>query len=87
MFFDQLAIAITALKNNYKHIDCACVYQNEKEIGQAFADTVDHIIQRKDLFVTSKLWITMMEPDRVEEGMQMALKNLHLESLDLFLIH
>lgn len=76
-----------AFENGYKHIDCAYVYQNEKEIGQAFADTVDHVIKRKDLFVTSKLWVTMMEPDRVKEGIQIALKNLRLEYLDLFLIH
>lgn len=76
-----------ALENGYKHIDCAFVYENEKEIGQTFADTIGTVIQRKDLFVTSKLWLHMMEPHRVRECLEMTLKDLQLEYLDLYLIH
>ena len=76
-----------ALENGYKHIDCAFVYENEKEIGQTFTDTIGTVIQRKDLFVTSKLWIHMMEPHRVRECLEMTLKDLGLEYLDLYLIH
>ncbi|RDD40220.1 Alcohol dehydrogenase [NADP(+)] [Trichoplax sp. H2] len=77
----------TALENGYKHIDCAYVYQNEKEIGSVFDDSIGTVIQRQDLFVTSKLWIHMMEPKYVKESLEITLKNLRLDYLDLFLIH
>jgi hypothetical protein len=46
-----------ALKVGYTHIDCASVYENEKEVG----DGMNHVfrttrLNRKDVFVTSKLW-------------------------------
>jgi len=43
----------SALENGYRHIDTAAIYGNEKSIGQAIADSG---IDRKELFITSKLW-------------------------------
>ncbi|RDD40221.1 Alcohol dehydrogenase [NADP(+)] [Trichoplax sp. H2] len=77
----------TALENGYKHIDCAYIYQNEKEIGPVLDDTIGTIIQRQDLFVTSKLAINMMQPKHVKECLEVTLKDLHLEYLDLYLVH
>lgn len=76
-----------ALDQGYKHIDCAYRYNNEQEIGQALAEKIDTVIKRKDLFVTSKLWLTMMEPKLVRESLQMSLRKLNVDYLDLFLIH
>ena len=48
-----------ALEVGYRHIDCAAVYGNEKEIGEALKEAfAANVIKREELFVTSKLWNT-----------------------------
>jgi diketogulonate reductase-like aldo/keto reductase len=48
-----------ALEVGYRHIDCAAIYGNEKEVGEAFKEAfAANIVKREDLFVTSKLWNT-----------------------------
>ena len=45
-----------ALRIGYRHIDCAAIYGNEKEVGQALRDSFrEGIVRREELFVTSKL--------------------------------
>ena len=44
-----------ALRIGYRHIDCAAIYGNEKEVGQALRDSFrEGIVRREELFVTSK---------------------------------
>jgi hypothetical protein len=56
----QVQAAITlALEAGYRHIDCAAVYGNEKEIGAALKAAFESgLVKREDIFVTSKLWNT-----------------------------
>ncbi|TKA76951.1 D-galacturonate reductase [Cryomyces minteri] len=74
-----------ALSVGYKHIDCAYVYGNEDEVGAGLAEGFQSGIKREDLFVTTKLWCTYHS--RVEENLDLSLKSLGLDYVDLYLMH
>ncbi|MEO1318996.1 MAG: aldo/keto reductase [Pseudomonadota bacterium] len=77
-----------AIAAGYRHIDSACDYGNEIEAGQGIADAIAAgDCTREELWVTSKLWNTFHEPDRVREGLEKTLADLQLDYLDLYLIH
>ena len=77
-----------AIKIGYRHIDCAAIYGNEKEIGAALkAAFTSGVVKREEVFITSKLWNTMHAPDDVEKGLKQTLSDLGLEYLDLYLMH
>lgn len=79
-----IRIIKTAIEVGYRHIDTASVYKNEVEIGKAIRQSK---VDRKELFITSKVWKDSMGYDNTLRSFDNSLKNLDLDYIDLFLIH
>uniref|UniRef100_A0A0K0FCR5 Alcohol dehydrogenase [NADP(+)] (inferred by orthology to a human protein) n=1 Tax=Strongyloides venezuelensis TaxID=75913 RepID=A0A0K0FCR5_STRVS len=82
------AAVLEALKVGYRHIDCARVYQNQREVGEALKEAFDkEIVKREDVFVTTKIWNTCHSKKKAKECLTRSLTELGLNYVDLVLIH
>uniref|UniRef100_A0A8C6DT09 NADP-dependent oxidoreductase domain-containing protein n=1 Tax=Moschus moschiferus TaxID=68415 RepID=A0A8C6DT09_MOSMO len=83
-----LEITKFAIEVGFRHIDCAHVYQNEEQVGQAIRSKIaDGTVKREDIFYTSKLWLTSLRPELVRPALEKSLKSLQLDYVDLYIIH
>ena len=83
-----LAVKQALLDFGYSHIDCAHVYENEKEVGQVFHEVFSTGQRtREDVFVTSKLWNYDHAKEDVVNSCKKTLTDLQLDYLDLYLMH
>ncbi|KZO90458.1 Aldo/keto reductase [Calocera viscosa TUFC12733] len=73
---------VHALKAGYRHLDCALIYQNEEEVGDAIKQSG---VPREEIFITSKAWNVFHH--NVQESLEKTLKDLQVDYLDLFLVH
>lgn len=73
-----------ALALGYRHIDTATAYFNEQEVGKAIKDSG---IPRDQIWVTSKLWLQDYAYEDAKKAIDLSLKKLGLEYMDLYLIH
>ncbi len=73
-----------AINNGFNLIDTAQGYENEEEVGRAIKDSK---VDKKELFITSKLANSIRGYDQTIEAFNISLKKLGLDYLDLFLIH
>lgn len=77
-----------AIRVGYRHLDCACDYGNEAEVGQGIASALKNgLCEREDLWVTSKLWNTYHDPRHVQQACEKSLADLGVDYLDLYLVH
>ncbi|GIY76879.1 aldo-keto reductase family 1 member A1-A [Caerostris darwini] len=78
----------TALDAGYRNLDTAYVYQSEKLIGKVLKDVLDiALLEREELFITSKLPFNALHPDVVKHFCERSLASLNTSYLDLYLIH
>lgn len=78
----------TAIGLGYRHLDCACDYGNEREVGSGIhAALSSRVCRRDELWVTSKLWNTYHAPKHVRPALERSLRDLGLDYLNLYLIH
>lgn len=73
-----------ALSVGYRLIDTAASYGNEEAVGKALRQAG---VPRKDLFITTKFWLTDAGYEKTKQAFERSLKRLQLDYLDLYLIH
>ncbi|MBC1549797.1 aldo/keto reductase [Listeria sp. FSL L7-1434] len=73
--------AITA---GYRHIDTAQSYMNEEAVGRGIAASG---VDRKELFITTKIWVENVSYKGVMSSFDRSLKRLGVDYIDLLLIH
>lgn len=79
---------VEAIRIGYRHLDSACDYGNEVEVGLGIRRAIDEgLCTREELWVTSKLWNTYHRGDHVRPALERTLSDLGLEYLDLYLVH
>lgn len=85
---DCAQVVYDAIEAGYRHLDSACDYGNEKQVGEGIARAIaDGLVTREELWITSKLWNTFHAKEHVEPALQRTLNDLQLDYLDLYLIH
>lgn len=75
---------LAALNAGYRHIDTAHAYNDERGVGQAIKDSG---VNRKDIWVTSKLWASDYATGDITEGLDKMLQRLQTDYIDLLYIH
>ena len=75
---------VCALQNGYRHIDTASFYQNEVSVGKAIRESG---VDRKDIFVTTKLWTHERGYKQAKQALEDSLNKLELDYIDMQLIH
>jgi diketogulonate reductase-like aldo/keto reductase len=77
-----------ALEAGFRHLDCAERYRNEAAVGEAIAEAfAAGTLQRKDLFVTTKLWNSNHRPERVKPAFDASRQRLRIDYIDCYLAH
>ena len=73
-----------ALSVGYRLIDTAQAYFNEEGVGAAIAKSG---IKREDIFLTTKVWISNAGERKAAESIDVSLRKLQTDYIDLLLIH
>ena len=82
---EQFNAAFTsAVKAGYRHFDSAQIYKNEALLGKAWTASS---LPRKDIFLTTKVWLDNFTSRRLRRSVDESLEKLQTEYIDLLLLH
>ena len=82
---DDCAEAVAdAIQIGYRHIDTAQAYGNEEFVGKGIERSG---INRNELFITTKVWFTDLQPSIIKRKTSESLIKLKTDYIDLLLIH
>ena len=73
-----------AISLGYRLIDTATIYGNEEAVGKGIKLSG---INRKELFITSKVWVDDSGYEKTKKAFEVSLDKLGVDYLDLYLIH
>ena len=73
-----------ALELGYRHVDTARSYGNEAQVGEGIAASG---VERRDIFLTTKVWFTDLHAGDVRSSAEGSLRDLGVEHVDLLLVH
>lgn len=76
-----------ATQIGYCSFDTATAYKNEEFFGHAIQVSMDSGIKREDLFITTKVSNKWQRDGDIRRTFHSSLERLHLDYLDLYLIH
>jgi 2,5-diketo-D-gluconate reductase A len=81
---EAVRVVREGLEVGYRLIDTATMYHNEKEVGQAIAESG---IPREDIILTTKFWMDDLGYDQTRAACMKSLETLQVDYLDFYLIH
>lgn len=73
-----------ALEADYPAVDTAALYGNEEQVGKIVRSG---IVQREDVFVTSKVWTDKLSYEGTKAAFDDSMDKLGFDYVDLYLIH
>ena len=77
-----------SLEVGFRNFDCAERYRNEEPVGEAMRAVFKQgKVDRKDVFVETKLWNNNHRPERVKPAFEASLRRLQLDYVDMYSIH
>lgn len=84
----EIAAAVKgAIAIGYRHLDCASVYGNERQIGRSLQEVFRSGVRREELWIVSKLWNDKHAEADVIPSCRQSLADLGLDYLDMYLVH
>ncbi len=75
---------LDAIRAGYRLIDTAQAYYNEEGVGAAISKCG---VPRRDLFITTKVWISNAGQEKAAASIEESLRKLQTDYIDLLLIH
>ncbi|XP_060595534.1 1,5-anhydro-D-fructose reductase-like isoform X2 [Ruditapes philippinarum] len=86
---DEMESAVgLAIDAGYRHFDCAWVYGTQGVVGRMLEKKINEgVIEREDVFITTKLWNTHHNPKLVLGELKESLNQLRTNYVDMFLMH
>ncbi|UOR10519.1 aldo/keto reductase [Halobacillus amylolyticus] len=81
---DAVPAVSKAIETGYRSIDTAAIYGNERQVGEAIANSN---VPREELFITTKVWNTDQGYDNTLKAFDVSLEKLGLDYVDMYLIH